>query len=75
MRGTSTYARLMMEMYLKGMDCRSLSEKTGLTYATLRRKMRGSTPLRLEEALRIRNALGCQMPLETLFERTSVHEQ
>lgn len=69
MRGTCVYARLMVEMYLAGMDNRTLSEKTGITYASLRRKMRGDTPVRLEEAKRIRDALKSTLTVEKLFEK------
>ena len=48
---------------------RRLSEKTGLSYPTLRRKLRGDGCIRLEEAILIRQALGCEMPLEELFAR------
>lgn len=69
MRGTCVYARLMVEMYLAGMDNRMLAEKSGINYASLRRKMRGDTPIRLEEAARIRRALQSNLPLEKLFEK------
>jgi len=69
MRGTCVYARLMVEMYLAGMDNRALSEKAGITYASLRRKMRGDTPVKLEEARRIRDALKSTLPVEKLFEK------
>lgn len=69
MRGTCVYARLMVAMYLSGMDNKALAEKTGMTYSSLRRKLRGQTRINLEEAHRIRNALQCDLPLEKLFER------
>lgn len=75
MRGTCIYARLMVEMYLAGMDNRTLAEKSGIKYASLRRKMRGDTPIRLEEAARIRTALQSNLPLEKLFEKAEgVHD-
>lgn len=69
MRGCCVYARLMVEMYLSGMDTKTLAEKSHVNYASLRRKMRGIAPFRLDEATRIRNALECSLPLEKLFER------
>lgn len=76
MRGTCVYARLMVQMYLAGMDNRELAEKTGMTYSSLRRKMRGETRINLEEAARIREALGCDLALDKLFERTEyLHDQ
>lgn len=68
-RGLAIYPRLMAQMYLKGFDNKRLAEETGLTYLTLRRRLRGETTLKLSEANRIRNALGTDMPLEKLFER------
>lgn len=69
MRGSCVYARLMVEMYLAGMDNKTLAEKSGIHYASLRRKMRGDTPIRLDEAARIRTALGSSLSLEKLFEK------
>lgn len=68
-RGCCVYARLMMEMYLSGMDNHTLAERTGIHYASLRRKMRGITPIKLDEAERIRTALSSHLPLEKLFEK------
>lgn len=65
----SIYLRLMAEMYLRGMDSRTLAVKTGIHYGTLRRKFRGESPLLLDEALRMKTVLGCSLPLETLFEK------
>lgn len=69
MKRDSVYAQVMVQMFLRGMDSYTLSEKTGLSYPTLRRKLRGDGCIRLEEAVLIRQALGCEMPLEELFAR------
>ncbi len=69
MKRDSVYAQVMVQMFLKGMDSHTLSQKTGLSYPTLRRKLRGDGCIRLEEAILIRQALGCEMPLEELFAR------
>ncbi|MBQ9263895.1 MAG: hypothetical protein IJ189_06735 [Clostridia bacterium] len=69
MKNASVYTQVMIQMYLRGMDCRTLSQKTGMSYPTLRRKLRGEGSIRLADALRIRSALGCDMPIEVLFER------
>ena len=63
------YLQVMVQMYLQGWNSHDLAEKTGIPYATLRRKLRGASPLHLEEARRIRAALGCDMTLDTLFAR------
>lgn len=69
MKQDRAYAQVMVQMYLQGMDSHVLSEKTGISYPSLRRKLRGDGSLRLDEAIRIHRALGCQMALEQLFER------
>ena len=63
----SVYLRLMAEMYLRGIDSHMLAEKTGIHYGTLRRKFRGQSPLTLDEALRMKGVLLCDLPLEKLF--------
>lgn len=69
MKAISVYSCLMAQMYLKGLDTRSLAEKAGLPYAALRRRMRGEGSFKLEEAACIRKILACEMPLEELFSR------
>lgn len=69
MSGISIYPRVMAQMYLKGYDNKRLAKEIGLSYITLRRRLRGDTPIKLEEAARIRDVLDCDMPLEALFQR------
>ena len=69
MRGDCVYMQVMLQMYLKGWDSRMLAEKSGITYTSMRRKMRGLAPLYLEEARRIQEALDCGMSLDVLFAR------
>ncbi len=69
MKHTGVYARLMVEMLLQGVDSHALSEKTGMSYPTLRRKLRGDGSIRIEEAILIRSALNSELPLEQLFAR------
>ena len=69
MRGECVYLQVLVQMYLRGLDSRRLSERAGMNYTSLRRKLRGQSPLQLEEARRIRAALQCDVPLEDLFER------
>jgi len=69
MRGSCIYSQLMVQMYLAGVDNKTLAQRTGITYSSLRRKLRGQTRIQLEEARLIRGALGCEMPLDQLFER------
>lgn len=67
MRGSCIYLNVMVQMYLKGWDFHTLSEKADISYASLRRKMRGDSPLHLEEARRIQAALACRQSLDDLF--------
>ena len=69
MSGMTIYPRVMAQMYLKGYDNKRLAKEIGLSYITLRRRLRGDIPIKLGEAARIREALGCDMPLEVLFEK------
>ena len=46
------YAQLLIQMYLKGLSSRELATQANMNYQTLRRKMRGDSPVTLEEALR-----------------------
>ncbi|NLD83901.1 MAG: helix-turn-helix domain-containing protein [Clostridiales bacterium] len=69
MKQDGAYAQVMVQMYLQGMDSHTLSEKTGISYPSLRRKLRGDGHLRLDEAIRIRKALACPMSIEELFAR------
>lgn len=75
MKGDCIYLQVMVQMYLKGWDSHRLAEETHMSYTSLRRKLRGTSPLRLEEARGIRQALGCSMDLDTLFaRREAVHD-
>ena len=69
MKHTGVYAQVMVEMLLRGIDSHALSEKTGISYPTLRRKLRGEGSIRIEEAILIRSALSSDLPLEQLFAR------
>ena len=67
MRGECIYLQMMVQMYLKGWDSRTLAEKAGVSYPSLRRKLRGASPLHISEARRIQQALQCGMTLDQLF--------
>lgn len=69
MRTQCIYTQVMVQMFMKGWNLRELAEESGVSYVSLRRKLRGETPLQLEEALSIRSALQVNMPLENLFEK------
>ena len=69
MRTQCIYLQVLVQMYLKGWNSRDLAEKTGISYPSLRRKLRGAGALNLEEARSIQAALECRMPLDELFAR------
>lgn len=69
MRGDCIYMQVMVQMYLKGWDSRMLADQAGMSYTSIRRKLRGLSPLYLEEAKRIQRALNCGMSMEELFTR------
>ena len=69
MRGECVYLQVMVQMYLRCWDSKELAEKAGLTYTSIRRKLRGTSPLHLEEARRIQEALDCGLSLDVLFAR------
>lgn len=69
MRSQCVYAQVMVQMFMKGWNMRQLAEVTGLSYVSLRRKLRGESPFMLEEAFAVRDALKVQMPLDDLFEK------
>ena len=67
------YMNLYIEMIRNHNTMRNLSETCGMTYVSLRRKMRGESPFLLEECLAIKAALHSDLPIETLFERKEGH--
>ena len=69
MRGQCVYLQVLVQMYMKGWNSHQLAERTGISYPSLRRKMRGASPLHLDEARKIQAVLGCGMTLDQLFAR------
>lgn len=61
------YENVKAEMARKNMTIIDLAEATGIKYQTLLDKMRGKTPIKLSEAVRIKWALNLTMSLEDLF--------
>ena len=75
MRGDCVYLQVMVQMYIRGWDSRTLAKNAGMSYTSIRRKLRGEAPLHLEEARRIQQALGCSMTLDELFVRRPVEPE
>ena len=62
------FSNVKAELARKGLTVVDLSNKTGIRYQSLSNKLHGKTPLKLEEALKIKTALDVDLPLEKLFE-------
>lgn len=54
---------------MKKWTMQDLSDATGMNYNTLRRKMYNQSAFLLDEAIAIKKALKCDLPIEMLFER------
>lgn len=61
------YKELNAELARLGWDKKKLAEKAGINYSSLITKLRGETPLKLDEAISIKKAIGSTLPLEALF--------
>lgn len=61
------YPNLNAELARKGWTIAKLADKTGISYSTLRAKLKGNTNLSLSEACDIKKALGVTMSLDELF--------
>lgn len=67
LRGDCIYIQVMVQCYLRGYTSRMLAEKAGISYTAIRRKLRGLSPMNLDEAKKIQKALNCGMSLDELF--------
>ncbi len=61
------YANVKAELARKNMSIVDLSNKTGIRYQTLADKIRGDSPMTVDDALKIKQAIGVNMPIEELF--------
>ena len=69
MKHRAIFFRLEYLLLLEGLDIKGLAEAAGMTYVTLRRKLRGEASFLLDECFAIKKALNTDMPIETLFEK------
>lgn len=63
------YSNVKAELARKNKTMVDLSFDCGIKYQTLVNKINGKQPLTLEEASRIKSALGVEIPIEELFEK------
>lgn len=64
------YRNLEAELVRAGITKREMAKRIGCTPATLSLKLNGKAPLYFSEAVRIKEALKIDMPLDKLFEPT-----
>jgi hypothetical protein len=69
------YKRLLSRMAISGHNSSSIGKLLGISYSTMRNKMKGQAPFTLEEALRVRQILAPEEKLEDLFEKTAQNEK
>ena len=67
MRDECIYPEIYIQMYLQNIDSKALADLTGISYVSLRRKMRGITLFDIEEAKAIQKAFNCGKTLDELF--------
>ena len=63
---------LSAEMARKGITQAELADKVGRTRATMSLKLNGNSPINLDEARAIKDALQTNLALETLFDQTAI---
>jgi hypothetical protein len=63
------YYVLADEMKAQRHTVKTLSEDVNIKYPTLYNKLSKGSGITVEEALSIKYALGCKMPIEKLFEK------
>jgi lambda repressor-like predicted transcriptional regulator len=66
------YSNVKAELARRNLTLVDLSNRTGIRYQTLVDKINGKYPLTLDEAKRIKDALGVEISIDELFERAPV---
>ena len=64
------YLNVKAELARQNLSVVDLSNKTGIRYQTLAEKLNGKYPLTLDEAKKIKAALGVDISMEELFARS-----
>ena len=62
------YPNVRAEIARKNITLGELAKELGITLTTLSLKLKGEYPVTLNEAKKIKAVLGCDIPLEKLFE-------
>ena len=66
------YSNVKAELARRNLTIVDLSNMTGIRYQTLVDKINGKFPMTLDEAKKIKEALGVDIPMEELFKRAKV---
>ena len=64
------YLNVKAELARQNLSVVDLSNKTGIRYQTLAEKLNGKYPLTLDEAKKIKAALGVDLSMEELFAKS-----
>lgn len=64
------YLNVKAELARQNLSVVKLSNKTGIRYQTLVEKLNGKYPITLDEAKKIKAALGVDLSMEELFARS-----
>ena len=64
------YLNVKAELARQNLSVVDLSNKTGIRYQTLVEKLNGKYPMTLDEAKKIKAALGVDLSMEELFARS-----
>ena len=65
------YSNVKAELARRNMTVVDLAALTGIRYQTLNDKLNGKFKLTLDEAKKIKEALGVDIPIEQLFEKVA----
>lgn len=65
------FRRIEAQMILVGINKKQLAEILGMRYNTLLLKLSGSSLFTLDEAIKIKEAIKAEEPIEKLFERVA----
>ena len=69
------YLNVKAELARQNLSVVDLSNKTGIRYQTLVEKLNGKYPMTLDEAKKIKAALGVDISMEELFARKETNNE
>ena len=63
------FNKIEMEIFVKHLSKKKIAEALGITYNTLLLKLSGKATFTLDEAMKLKEVLQSDLPIEELFER------